>query len=79
MQIVIDIPKIAYENTKRFGKLSTINDDELAKAIANGMPLPKRHGRLIDADELRKNWIFTRTEKIIIDDAPTILDAEVSE
>lgn len=79
MKIVIDIPKIAYENTKRFGKLSTINDDELTKAIANGMPLPKRHGRLIDADELRKNWIFTRTEKIIIDDAPTILDAEVSE
>ena len=28
--------------------------------------------RLIDADELRKNWIFGKAEKMVIDEAPTI-------
>lgn len=49
MRLIIDIPKIAYENTKRFGKLSTINDDELAKAIRKGTPLPASELTIIDA------------------------------
>ena len=88
MQIVIDIPNIAYENTKRFGKLSTINDDELANAIINGTVLPKNHGKLIDADKLGltnfeivmcdgdyKEALKMLCEKI--KNAPTIVDAEV--
>ena len=48
MKIVIDIPiehynHIVFENN---------GIDELREIIRNGTPLPKGHGRLIDADEL---------------------------
>lgn len=50
MQIVIDIPNKAYENIVKneydYGDMNVI--------IQNGIPLPKGHGRLIDADALRK-------------------------
>ena len=80
MQIVIDIPDDVYRVLKE--DIYPIPDTErlalvFKTLVKKGTPLPKNHGRLIDADELRKNWIFTRTEKIIIDDAPTILEAEV--
>lgn len=50
MKIVIDIPDEMYENA--------LNDllcgsETLCNAIKNGTPLPKRHGRLIDADYLK--------------------------
>lgn len=54
MQIVIDIPE---------GILNTIQADEMISReqlavlqmhILNGTPLPKEHGRLIDADELEE-------------------------
>ena len=55
MQIVIDIPDDLYEGIeRRDGALETeYVCDELMKAIDNGTPLPKGHGRLIDADYLR--------------------------
>ena len=84
MKIVIDIPKMAYENTKRFGKLSTINDDELAKAICNGIPLPKGHGRLIDEKKLLDTfWTYCgqgdfgyHQAEDLIKSASTIIEAE---
>ena len=53
MQIVIDIPKEEYE------KAASINGAEIKPeqikdweyVIAHGTPLPKGHGRLIDADD----------------------------
>jgi len=91
MQIVIDIPEVFYETLRkadaiisgqRSGKtlMSVIFD-----AVTNGTPLPKGHGRLIDADELfwdiqtdeqmrlgeHLAWIKER-----IDNAPTIIEAE---
>lgn len=51
MKIVIDIPEEEYERMKEqsmFGKV-----DVWRQAIQNGTPLPKGHGRLIDADELK--------------------------
>ena len=49
MQIVIDIPKEMYENA-----LNNLlcGSTTLCNAIKNGTPLPKGHGRLIDADRL---------------------------
>ena len=89
MQIVIDIP----ENVKN--TIDTLDDGfdaikeacygSLAiKAIQNGTPLPKGHGRLIDADELYGNFIdgtegydcntWSRIEiGDIIEDTPTII------
>ena len=48
MQIVIDIPEETYEYWKEHK-----HEYVLAEAIANGTPLPKGHGDLIDRDELQ--------------------------
>ena len=78
MQIVIDIPNRIYKIVQN--KTLNIMDAEiLEKAVKNGTPLPKGHGRLIDADVLRKKWVFDRADKEEIDEAPTILGATESE
>ncbi len=70
IEMVIKIPKEEYEmivNSEDCG-LHT-----LTRAIANGTPLPKGHGRLIDADALKKDnevteWISlnpVRTGKML--------------
>ena len=56
MKIVIDIPENIYECVKK----RIISDeifDELVDAFRNGTPLPKGHGRLIDADKcIKQAW-----------------------
>lgn len=90
MQIVIDIPEWKYksicegvEASKRCGVVGPAPD--IHEAIANGIPLPKGHGDLIDRRELKKD-VYTTTEwngdvhRIIyeasVDDAPTIIPAD---
>ena len=51
MQIVIDIP---YQKYKWIVNNPQTYTDEMHEAIRNGTPLPKNHGRLIDADELEE-------------------------
>ena len=74
MQIVIDIPDEEYEDVKKAGGCYY----DFGKAIYYGTPLPENHGRMIDADELRKcfghniNDMYAITE---IDKAPTIIEA----
>lgn len=53
MKIVIDIPEYDYRQIKEYYEK---NDDVEAtySYIYHGTPLPKNHGRLIDADELLK-------------------------
>ncbi len=55
MRIVIDIPEEIYNHTQEYevGGFNQENDAKLFIAIKNGTPLPKGHGRLIDADELK--------------------------
>ena len=82
MQIVIDIDEKDYD-------LYKVDDWNIPKclrdAIANGTPLPKGHGRLIDADELYLDiqtdeemrlgehllWVKER-----VDNAPTVIEAD---
>lgn len=52
MQIVINIPEEIYQEAIKSG-YSHLYDEEVANAVANGTPLPKGHGRLIDADYLK--------------------------
>lgn len=54
MQIVIDIDKDYYEILKH--EVEHGHDFKPYNLIANGTPLPKGHGRLIDADKL-KEWV----------------------
>ena len=49
MQVVIDIPEEEYE---RMCKRNGLNVFLMYSAIANGTPLPKGHGDLIDRDTL---------------------------
>lgn len=62
MQIVIDIPEKAYRQLKFLNEqgFGTVIDE----AVANGTPLPKGHGRLIDADKFIENikWTAEVTE-----------------
>lgn len=50
MQIVIDIDEETFIKVKQHG---IITDRTVVNAIANGVPLPKGRGRLVDADELK--------------------------
>lgn len=87
-EIVIKISEDDYNNIEPFlngeeieGGFNLIKSLEIIK---NGIPLPKGHGRLIDADYLRED--FKASKKIsfaermdiscIVDHAPTIIDKE---
>jgi len=78
MKIMIDIPKEDFERCKkRFQMRIKIMGD----AIANGTPLPKGHGRLIDADKLYpdsdyEDGIFYAVSIGQIDGAEAIVEAE---
>ena len=59
MKLVIDIADEDYNNIEPFLNGQTIkggfNIFKLLEMIKNGIKLPKGHGRLIDADELKQN------------------------
>ena len=69
MELIIKIPDEIYELIKT-DKSELIG---LPKAVKNGTPLPKGHGRLIDADELPIDIEWDDIEK-----APTIIKADNS-
>ena len=70
MQIVIEFPDIKYQWIKE--NPLTYNS-EYCEAIRNGTPLPKGHGRLIDADDLESRM---KIGYCIVRDAPTIIEAD---
>lgn len=73
MQIVIDIPEEAYDFIKRTG----YHTQSLYEAIKNGTPLPKGHGRLVDADAVYDD--FEKGEydfEESLEFAPTIIPAD---
>ena len=62
MQIVIDIPEDVKIAITRMGllRISDEMQNKVDKAIQHGTPIPKGHGRLIDADEFikaEKEWL----------------------
>ena len=68
MQIVIDIPEEEYRWIKKSDETVFANvasKECMLHAIRNGTPLPKGHGRLIDAADLAKaiNRAWTLWEK----------------
>lgn len=72
MQIVIDIPEEMYQNVLNGTYCGTLYEE-----LKNGTPLPKGHGRLIDADALPLNDIDDAnygSNYILI--APTIIEAD---
>ena len=81
MKLIIDIPEEDFERCK---KRFQMRIDIMGNAIAKGIPLPKGHGRLIDADYLREDFKTSKrisfAERMdiscIVDHAPTIIEAD---
>ena len=75
MKLVIDIDSYVLEHCKRHVKEHYANNIE--EAIANGTPLPKGHGRLIECERLqevfRRNVVGYAGFKQLFDIAPTII------
>lgn len=86
MKIVIDISEEQYEIIKELAKKQNSfcpEADSAEKIIANGIPLPKGHGDLIDRTEVIKNiFDYCNGKKTIgqcIDNVPTIIETESEE
>lgn len=86
MQIVIDISEEEYQtyinHTEAIldSSIPLVHQD-LLRAVINGTPLPEGHGRLIDADKLRAEYIkphLVGYDEIIedIDRQPTVVEGE---
>jgi hypothetical protein len=84
MQIVIDIPEYYYKAIKEIPVEQSTADMMI---IRNGTPLPKGHGRLIDAkayeQDIRKHYFdnstVIRCTEIALSYAPTIIEADKAE
>ena len=80
MQIVIDIPEQDYYNVLQYVTLKSNTDFEnlMIRAVQNGTPLPKGHGRLIDADAFIKTMEDAskrhKYKELLIDDLLTVDD-----
>ena len=83
MQIVIDIDDETYADIKNGIIYRSVRDvpQESVVAIANGTPLPKGHGRLIDADAYREAWFNSRQFEpmLLLDEASTVIEANKEE
>ena len=87
MQIVIEIPEDAYRQIRNWGVPTDKLRRKIYDIIDNGTPLPKRHGRLIDADWVKNTLdIFVINEyngqfirRSDIDTIPTIIEGSESE
>ncbi len=94
MKIVIDIPEVFYEALKKTDEI--VSGQRSGKtfmsviynAVANGTPLPKGHGRLIDADTLEEckevmNTIMNECEYAVrmdeVRNVSTIIEADKAE
>ena len=91
MKIVIDVPEERYKAIQRIAEVQLDRrTDTVEQIVANGTPLPKGHGRLIDADMLpichgvflprvNGNALGCPEDAVFvsdIEDAPTIIEAD---
>lgn len=82
IELVIKIDEEVYKKAK---ETHDVMCDSVWLGIKNGTPLPKGHGRLIDADLLEKEiedyseGAFAMTPEFLVKDAPTIIEADKAE
>ena len=62
-QLVIEIDEEKYEDIKFMYLHCNPTASRLRSIILNGKPLPKGHGRLIDADAEAKKWGLDKATK----------------
>ena len=77
MKLVIDINEHLYKMIKTLG-LVVEDEDAVAvsEAIMNGTPLPKGHGRLVDADVLVDGMEDDYEFCEAVNATPTIIEAD---
>lgn len=79
MQIVIDISEDTYIATCNESMLPP-DVKNVVNAIKNGTPLPKGHGRLVDADKITFSRFYDGADYVQarrqINDVPTIIEAD---
>ena len=77
MKIVIEIDEETFKAVMSGSVLSELAINTICDAIYDGTPLPKGHGRLIDADDL---WDLYHSNDFdfyeAFYDAPTIIEAD---
>lgn len=78
MKLVIDIPE-KYKDLLDKGEADGSIRKSILLAVSNGTPLPEGHGRLIDADELIKDRVENDNIVILVNTAPTIIEADRAE
>ena len=71
MELIIDIPNSIYANLPKIVN-GSIASKRILDCVKNGTPLPKGHGRLIDADDL-DNHIIGHVDSR---SCPTIIEAD---
>lgn len=54
VELVVKIPEEAYKKLKNEG-VDWLGAEHILDAVANGIPLPKGHGDLVDYEELKNN------------------------
>ena len=89
MQLVIDIPENTYIQIQALARNNYFEHDicgNSMRRIANGTPLPRGHGRLIDVDAINLKDISPVNGFSVygataedIDLTPTVLEAESEE
>ena len=71
MEIVIKIPDEVLES-KQYCRYFGVGSTKLSETIENGIPLPKGHGRLIDANDVDNHIVGS----VDLRDCPTIIEAD---
>ena len=84
MKIVIDIPEEEYQNYLKMRPAYPEGAFCYIKAIQNGTPLPKGHGRLKDVDAIMRELSVVssrpvKSQMYMIEQAPTIIEADKAE
>ena len=82
MKLIIDIPEAAYKLLQSDEGVDWLGAEHILGAVANGIPLPKGHGRLIDAEEVKRKMGNLDGFGMIgrcIDEFPTIIVADKAE
>lgn len=81
IELVIKIPEEAYKLLNNEG-VDWLGAEHILNAVANGTPLPKGHGRLVDADKLEDEHGCSDIDIYAIEyirDATTIIEADKEE
>lgn len=79
MQIVIDIPEEMYGKILRCGVVSKTELAVIGGAIIDSDVLPRKHGRLIDADKLKHLYPENKAMHDTLNHAKTVIKASGGE